>query len=110
MLDRVDMIEQPTYISYKHLETFNFPLCWTKILNTNLNSLHLCFTMKFNKETNVALNLENDLITVNNFFALWIIEINITKFGTDEILIRTSTPMDIYQYSDAMLKHLPEKV
>ena len=66
--------------------------------------------MKFNKETNVALNLENDLITVNNFFAHWIIEINITKFGTAEILIRTSTPMDIYQYSDAMLKYLPEKV
>ena len=34
---------------------------------------------------------------------------NITKFGITASLIPTSTSMEIYQYSDAMLKHLPEK-
>ena len=46
---------------------------------------------------------------VNNFFAHWVKEIDITKYGTNKQLIPTSTPQEIYQYSDAMLKHLPEK-
>ena len=86
MLDKVDTIEQPARISYKDLETFDFQLLLDQNLYTNLNSLHLCFPIKFKKETNVALNLENDLLTVNNFFAHWIKEINITKFGTQQIL------------------------
>ena len=48
-------------------------------------------------------------MTVNNFFAHWIKEIDITKHGTTKQLIPTSTPQDIYQCSDDMLKHLPEK-
>ena len=49
------------------------------------------------------------MMTVNNLFVHWIKEIDITKYGTTEQLIPTSTPQEIYQYSDAMLKHLPEK-
>ena len=86
MLDRVDTIEQPARISYKDLETFDFQLLLDQNLYTNLNSLYLCFPIKFKKETNVALNLENDVLNVNNFFAHWIKEINITKFGAQQIL------------------------
>ena len=35
--------------------------------------------------------------------------ISITKYGTNTELIPTATPQEIYHYSDAMLKHLPEK-
>ena len=69
MLDRVNTIEQPTRISYKDLETFNFQLLLDKNPYTNLNSLQLCFIIKFKKETNVALNLENNVITVNKFLS-----------------------------------------
>ena len=48
-------------------------------------------------------------MTVKNFFAHWIKEIDITKYGTTKQLIPTLTPQEIYQYSDAMLKHLPEE-
>ena len=41
----------------------------------------------------------------NNFFTHWVKEINVTKYDTN----KQSTPQEIYQYSDAMLKHLPEK-
>ena len=109
MLDRVDTAEQPAHISYKDLEAFSFQLLLDQNLYANLHSLHLCFPIKFKKETNVVLNLENDVITVNNFFTHWIKEINITKFSTTKSLIPTSTPMKIYQHSDAMLKYLPEK-
>ena len=46
------------------------------------------------------------MITINNFFAHLIKEISITKYGNDKQLIPTSSRYEIYQYSDAMLKHL----
>ena len=32
-----------------------------------------------------------------------------TKYGNDKQLIPTFSPYEIYQYSDSMLKQLPEK-
>ena len=49
------------------------------------------------------------MITVNNIFAHWIKEISITKYGTNKELTPNTTPQETYQYSDAMLKHLPAK-
>ena len=48
------------------------------------------------------------MITVNNFFAHLVKEISVTKYGSDKELISTFSPNEIYQYSDAMLKHLPK--
>ena len=42
------------------------------------------------------------------FFAHWIKEIDVTKYGTNKSLIPTTTPQEVYRYSDAMLKHLPK--
>ena len=42
------------------------------------------------------------------FFAHWIKQINITKYGKDKQLIPTTSPYEIYQYFDAMLKYLPK--
>ena len=50
------------------------------------------------------------MITVNNFFAHWVKEISITKYGSDKELPRTLSPWEVYQYSDQMLKHLPKDV
>ena len=49
------------------------------------------------------------MITVNNFFAHWIKEISITKYSTNKELTPTTTPQEIYQNSDSMVKHLPGK-
>lgn len=35
-------------------------------------------------------------------------EIDILKYGTSKSLIPTTTPQEIYRYSDSMLKHLPK--
>ena len=48
------------------------------------------------------------MITVNNFFAHWVKEVSITKYGSDKELPPTFTPWEVYQYSDTMLKHLPK--
>ena len=47
------------------------------------------------------------MITVSNFFAHFVKEISITKYGSDKELISTFSLYEIYQYSDSMLKHLP---
>ena len=47
------------------------------------------------------------MITVDNFFAHFVKEISIRKFGSDKELIPTFPPNEIYQYSDSMPKHLP---
>ena len=75
---------------------------------TNLKSLHLCFPIRFRKLSNAAHNLDADIYPVNNFLAHWIREIDITKYGTNKSLIPTTTPEEIYRYSNSMLKHLPK--
>ena len=53
--------------------------------------------------------MKDAIITGNSFFAHWIKEINLIKYGTNTNLIPTAAIMEMYQYSDSMLKHLPEK-
>ena len=60
---------------------------------------------KNNKDSDI----DGDLITVNNFFAHWVKEISVAKYGSDKELIPTFPPYEIYQYANSMLKHLPEK-
>ena len=45
---------------------------------------------------------------MNNFFGHLIKEISVTRYGNDKQLIPTSSPYEIYQYSDSMLKYLPK--
>ena len=109
MLDDIKTLEQVAHPSYKDLEIFDFNVIFDKNVYTNLNSLHFVFPLKIKKKANVNNDIGDDLLTVNNFFAHWIKEISITKYGTNIELIPTATPREIYQYSDSMLKHLPKK-
>ena len=109
MLDDIKTIEQVAHPSYKDLETFDFQLLLDKNLYTNLNSVHFVFPIKFFKKSDKNADIDAELITVNNFVAHWMKEISVTKYGTNKELTPTTTPQEIYQYSDAMLKHLPAK-
>ena len=44
------------------------------------------------------------LMTVNNFFAHWIREIDIKRYGDKIPILPLINAVDIYKYSDAMLK------
>ena len=74
----------------------------------NFHNLHIVFPMKIKKKSNVANALDNTLITVNNFFAHWIKEIDIKKLGDDQPILPTINTVEIYKYSDQILKHLPK--
>ena len=60
------------------------------------------------KKTNQNSDIDADLITVNIFFAHFVKEVSVTKYGSDKELIPTFSPYEIYQYADSMLKHLPK--
>ena len=49
------------------------------------------------------------MITVNNFFAQWIREISIKRYGDDISILPLNNVIEIYRYSEAMLKYLSEK-
>ena len=68
---------------------------------------NLCFPIKVLKSSDNTADIDADLITVNNFFAHWVKEISITKYGSNKEPPPTFLPWEVYQYSDEMFKHLP---
>ena len=50
------------------------------------------------------------MITVNNFLAHWIKEIDIKCYGDDLQMLLTNNPTDIYWHLEAILKLMPKEV
>ena len=107
MLDDIKTIKQVAHSSFKDKETFDFQLLLDKNLYTKSKSLHSIFISRIGKAACIDVAIETGMMTVNNFFAHWIKEISIARYGTNKDLISTTTPQKIYQHSDSMLKHLP---
>ena len=108
MLEDIDTREKTAHPSYKNMEQLDFHILLTDNYCVNPNSIHICFPIKIKKKTSESSIVDSDLIPVNNSFAHWVKEISITNYGSDKELIPTFSPQEIYQYTDAMLKHLPE--
>ena len=70
--------------------------------------MHLCIPLQIKKSTNTDADIDDDFMTVNNFFTHFIKEIDIRRYGDDIRILPTNSTVDIYRYSDAMLKHMPE--
>ena len=92
----------------KDLKTAEFIIQLSSSQYMNFHNVHLVFPMKIKKSTNVANNLTATDITVNNFFAHWIKEIDIKRLGDDTPILPTTNTVEIYKYSDAILKHIPK--
>ena len=105
MLEDIDTREKVAHPSYTDMEQLHFQILLTDNYYIKPNSIHVCFPMKVKKKNiNQNLGIDNDLITVNNFVK----EVSVTKYGSDKELIPTFSPYEIFQYSDAMLMHLPK--
>ena len=108
MLEDIDTKEKAANASYKDMEELDCQILLPNNYYINPSSIHICFPMKIKKSTNEATDIDDDLITVNDFFARLVKEISVAKYGDDKKLIATFSPYDVYQYSDSMLKHLPK--
>ena len=95
--------------TYKDLKTAEFTIQLSSNHYMNFNNVHIVFPLKIKKKANVANDILATEITVNNFFAHWIKEIDIKRLGDDVPVLPTTNTIEIYKYSDAMLKHVPKK-
>ena len=89
MLDDIDTREKVAHPSYKDEEQLDFQIVLTKNYYVNPSNIHICFPIKIKKKSDNNANIDGDLITVNNFFAHWVKEISITKYGSDKELSPT---------------------
>ena len=106
MLDDIDTREKFAHPSYVDVEELDFQILLTEKYYVNPNSIHICFLIKIKRKSNKNANIDSDMITVNIFLAHWVKEISITKYRSHKELPPTFSPWEIYQYSEAILKHL----
>ena len=71
--------------------------------------MEICLRLRFTKKTNTNLQLDGQMMTVNNFFGYWFTDIDIRQYPDDMRILPTNNSVDIYQYSNAQMKYLPEK-
>ena len=108
MLEEIDTKEKTAHPSYKDMEQSYFQILLTENYYVNPNGIRICFPIKIKKATNKAADIDNDVITVNNFWGHRVKEVSVTKHGSDKELPPTFSPCEVYQYADSMLKHLPK--
>ena len=94
--------------TYKDLKVAEYTIQLSNNEYMNFHSVHLVFPMKIKKKSNVANNILATEITVNNFLAYWIKEIDIKRLGDDIPILPTTNTIPIYRYSDRLLKHMPK--
>ena len=75
---------------------------------TNFDNMHLCIPLQIKNKTNAANDIDDNLMTVYNFFAHFIKEIDIRRYGNVMRILPANNTVDIYRYSEAMLKHMPD--
>ena len=92
--------------TYKGHKVAEFNIKLTNNQYMNFHNVYLVFPMKIKKSSNVANDLPNDVITVNNFFVYWMKELDIKRYGDDIPILPLTNTVEIYKYSDAVLKHM----
>ena len=95
-----------TYSDKKQLE---FVLDLTANTYSNYSLMEICLPLKFTKKSNKALQMDTQMITVNNFLGYCFTDIDIRRYPDDMRILPTNNSVDVYQYSNAQMKYLPEK-
>ena len=65
--------------------------------------------MHLEKKRNKEVAIAATMIPVNNYFAHWIKDVTVKRYGDDIAVLPINTTLDTYRYSESMLKHMPEK-
>ena len=96
-------------ITYSDKKQFEFVLDLTANTYSNYSTMEICLPLKFTKKTNKVLQMEAQMMTVNNFFRHLFTDIDIRRYPDHMMILPTNNSVDIYQYSNAQMKYLPEK-
>ena len=96
-------------ITYSDKKQFEFVLDLTANTYSNYSTMEICLWLKFTKKSNKALQMDAQMMTVNNFFGHLFADMDIRHYSDDMMILPTNKSVDIYQYSNAQIKYLPEK-
>ena len=96
-------------ITYSDKKQLEFVLDLTANTYSNCSTMEIYLSLKFTKKTNKALQMDAQMMTVNNFLGHWFTDIDIRRYLDDMMILPTNNSVDIYQYSNAQMKYLPEK-
>ena len=110
---QIDWIEtNRTYASstYTDNQMMEFTIELTANHYVNFSSMVLCLPITFRRRTNKQTPIDDNMIPVNNFFAHWAKDVTVKRYGDDIAVLSINTTLDIYRYSESMLKHLPDDV
>ena len=90
-------------------KTLEFSLLLAANIYTNYSSLMIVLKIYIKKATDATANIDATMTVVNNFFAHWLKELDIKRYPNEIRILPTNDTVDIYRYSEKMLKHLPQK-
>ena len=96
--------------TYTNNQMMEFTINLTANHYINFSNMVLCLPVTFRKTRNKTQPIDSDMITVNNFFNYWINDVIVKRYGDDIAILSVNKTIDIYRYSEAMLKHLPDDV
>ena len=96
-------------VTYSDKKILEFVIELTANTYSNYSSMEIVLPIQFTKKTSKTTQMDADTITVNNFFAHWFTDIDVRRYPDDTRILPTNNSVDIYQYSNAQLKYLPEK-
>ena len=94
---------------YSGKKILEFTLKNTANTYTNYSSMKIVLPIQFTKKTNKTAQINDDAVTVNNFFRDWFTDIDIRRYPDDMRILPTNNSIDIYQDSNVQLKCLPKK-
>ena len=63
--------------TYTNTQTAEFHVRLAENQSVNLKIVYLCFPIKIRKSSNIANDIDIEMVIVNNFFAHWIKEIEV---------------------------------
>ena len=107
-IDFVDTKRTYAASTYSDMQQLEFNL---EIVNNhyiNFSNMVLCLPIAFRKKSNKAAAIDTTMIPVNNFFAHWIKDVTVKRYGDGIAVLPINLTLDTYRYSESMLKHMPK--
>ena len=103
-------LPRKAYASVTNKKQLKFISDLTANTYSNFSTMEICLPLKFTKKSNKTLQIDAQMIPANTFFRHWFTVIDIRRYPDDMTILPTNNSLNIYQYSNAQMKYLPEKL
>ena len=94
--------------TYTDKKSLDFTVKLVPNTYTNYATMEIVLPVQFVKKSQIAQQLDDDLMPVNNFFCRWFTDLDIKRYPDDVKILPTDKTLSIYDYANAQLKYLPK--